>query len=271
MNTFHYSLLKCTADSKRQETVNIGIIVFKGKELDIRLLENSTKLQWFVNGIVEDCLSDITERYEFFTSHTETVEDKHKTIKSFGGPITIGGLGYFMAKSEKSYSQKINQLMMMLVEPPRTQRQTHRSMLATNIKKCFADKNLLGNKQDDILKHKVVPNYTLDEAADIKAEFMLKNGVYHLTETVDFNTQQSLPEKRRQTTDKLWTYAHAEKVLDNDVKRYFVYSANTVNESRNQGLIDLVVRDDAEIYNWESLDDQKKYIDIIEKYAHMSH
>lgn len=266
MNTFYYSLIKCTADAKRQETVNVGIVVFKGKEFDVRILENSTKLHWFVDENIENSLSDLAERYSFFTSHAETVQEKHEIIRSFRGPVGLGGLGFFTANTNRDYNQCVNRLMLTLVEPPKASRLHHRHQFSTTLREYFASRNLLGEKESDILRHKVVPNYMIDPALDIKAEFMLKNGIYHLTETLDFNVHRGLSEKRKQTAYKLLTFDRADKVfntLGEDIARYFVYSADRANEANATALLDLMEDNNVRLFNWESAADQKTYTEMM--------
>lgn len=270
MNTYYYSLIKCTTDAKRQETVNVGIVVFKGQEFDVRLLENSTKMHWFVDENIEDSLSDLAERYSFFTSHAETAQEKHEIIRSFRGPVGLGGLGFFSAKSEREYSQCVSRLMSMLVEPPKQPRSVNKHHFSTVLKDYFESKNLLGKKEQDILKHKVVPNFMIDRALDIKGEFMLKNGIYHLTETLDFNAHKGLAEKRKQTAYKLLTFDRADKVfgdLGSEVARYFVYSANAQNEANAKALLDLMEDNNASMFNWESASDQETYTNLIMTHA----
>lgn len=268
MSTYYYSLIKCTPDMKRQETINIGVVVFHNARLDVRLLQSASKLQLFATDAINDALNDIEERYNFFSKHADTPEEKHSALSMFNdGMIRLGGLGFFMATTNTAYESVLRRLLTTLVEPQKIGKSTHKPQFSTKLKTEFEKLNLLGNSDEDIAKHKVIANFMLDETADIKAEFMLKNGVYHLTETVDFNTQQSLPDKRRQTTDKLWTYSHAEKVLKDSVERYFVYSASVKNESRARPLIDLVIGNNTHIFNWESMDDRKQYIDTIQKHA----
>lgn len=272
MSTFYYSLIKCMPDIKRQETINIGVIIFRKEGLDVQMIKSHNKLQLFATDATTDALTDIEERYTFFSQGADSPQDKHSALSLFNDQlIKLGKLSFFMAKDERDYQKNLNYLMKTLVEPLKSAKNNQKTYFVTKLKNEFEKLNLLGNSDEDITKHKVIANFMLDEAANIKAEFMLKNGAYHLTETVDFNTQQGLSEKRRQTTDKLWTYSHAQSVLESEVKKYFVYSADKINEERNQGLIDLAERGNAEIYNWESKADQIKYIDTIQKYAHMNH
>ena len=113
---YYYSVIKCTPCIKRCETVNIGIVVFCQGELKIRLAITTSKFLALENDFIRDELSDLRERWNFFTRALSSPEEKHAAItspKRIG--IWCGGLGFLTVENTDELDRKIQDLMSKLV------------------------------------------------------------------------------------------------------------------------------------------------------------
>lgn len=251
------------ADAKRQETINIGLIVFRPEGLDVRMLENISKIRLFDSNFDIHQIQALKEQYEFLCRNIESPETQLETLNLFKSRVYVSKPGEFLLDHQNQYESKIISLFKQLVaqiKAPSTH--TGKSKFTTSLKNTFKDLKLLANTPSELSQHKIVHNYHINEESGITADFLLKNGAFHLTETIDYDVNIATA-KLRETSLKLMTFIEGQRSLDGDVKNYFVYKASSDKELEMSAQINLARSHSNEVFNFSSDNDKDKYFNII--------
>ena len=122
--------------------------------------------------------------------------------------------------------------------------------------------SLLADDISEITKGKIVPNYPIDSGSGLTADFMVKNGKYHMSEVIDFNVNDTKA-KFKETTMKVMTFVEGRKNLDDEVKCYFVYSA--IPQKMGDVISHLNLAEDYsdQVFNLNSKDEAAKYFELM--------
>jgi hypothetical protein len=106
--------------------------------------------------------------------------------------------GYFHYLTDADYDTQIKWLLSVAADPRSvkpTELRKPKSRLFIELRNTFKAYGWLGESSRDIENHKVVTNYPVSLDEDLSAEFAMKNGILHLTETVDFRA--GVPSSKR--------------------------------------------------------------------------
>lgn len=265
---FDYALIRYTPNPKRGETINVGLIVFLNTGIDVRVLNSSAKVR-MLDGLSSQV--DITKLQESMLKLSQlatTPDQQYDLLSKFNSGVFLSGKAKFAIDDMGQYQDKVAKLFSDLVKPFASKEKiTHTARLATQLKNKFATLDILAKDASDLSRHKIVPNYPLSEKTGICADFLLKNGVYHLTEVVDFNTND-IQAKFKETSLKIITFMAGQKELNGEVKRYFVYSATVRKEAEITHHLNLVDDYCEKMFNVDSKEDYAKYFGMIAEYAH---
>ncbi|MCY1528906.1 hypothetical protein D9M68_640290 [compost metagenome] len=181
----------------------------------------------------------------------------------------LSSLGFFSAANHDEASLKVNKLMADLVIPPKPKMTRERgARIITNLRNLFRNHNLFSESLDDILNHRVVEKFPISERANLHADFALKNGVYHITETIDLGTKDASV-KFKEAGLKSFIMAKAKLELGNETKCYAVYSASAADEKDKSEAIELLSEGSDYSFNLRSQKDMMNYIQRMEEAAGM--
>ena len=263
MQNFKYSLIRYIPNPMRGEMVNIGIVVFT-PNLDVRLLKSTSKFRMLDN---ETTISDINKFEKTFHKIGDKVDSPESFVKRlscFTSSVIVSAPATFSISHSSQYESKVSNLFNTLVKPFATREKVARnSRLVTNLKKKFASIEILASDASQLNEHKIVSNYVLNESNGISADFLLKNGKYHLTEVIDYDVVDKRS-KFKETTMKLMTFVEGQKSLDGELASYFVYSASTSTEREVAQQINLAEDYSTKIFNLASRNDEAEYFQIIQ-------
>jgi hypothetical protein len=184
---------------------------------------------------------------------------------SLGGGISLSAPGMIEAHGQPAEAL-LDELLRDLVAAPtkRRLRDPQSSRLHTELRQVFRQAKILGTKPGDIAKHLVVPNFPIDPDVGLFAEFALRNGQLHITETVDFRLS-TLSSKRQEAQAKTLLLVQAlERVGSKDLKRYVVVTGASPQAQASMNLLerhadDFIVR--------ESEQDWRRYVDAMHRAA----
>ncbi len=232
MNWFNYAIIRYTPDYKRGETINVGLIVFKKNDVDVRILENPSKMRMFGGQLTQEYLFDFKDAIRELSSTVHTPEEKYNFLSDIAhGIISLSGMGKFLIDDLHQYEAKVSRLFNELVKPIHVRAHEEKiPRLTTELKHKFAALDILAKDVSELSKHKVVPNYPINEDMGLHADFLLKNGIFHVTEVVDFNVND-VQSKLKETSFKMLTFMQSKMILTEPVACYFVYSASAVREN----------------------------------------
>ncbi|PKQ42899.1 hypothetical protein CXP40_04845 [Pseudomonas sp. YY-1] len=267
MLKFDYAILKYMPDSKRGEVVNFGLVIYLETGLDIRVLSSAAKLR-LIDG--ESSLEDIEsfkDSLKSISSYCSNKEDLHSLLQVFKGSAYVSDSGFFMIDHIQQYESKVLKLFSDLVKPYSIkERQTRVSRIHTILKHRFESMNLLAKDIGELSTHKVVHNYPINDKSGFTADFLLKNGRFHITEAIDFNVNDT-NSKFKEATMKVMTFMEGKKFLGDDSACYFIYSATAIKEKEIIPHLNLASDYSDKVFNLESKEEETSYFNLISSLA----
>jgi hypothetical protein len=267
MITYDYALVKYTPNPKRGEIINIGIIIFKNNDFDLRLLSGAAKLRLLDGTSSTDDILSIEKAINDAKPHCKNQKEFLSFLDLFRSSFSIGKMAKFQIDHEQQYEAQITRLFNDLVKPYSARESFVRtSRIQTLVKNKFESLNILAKSDDELSYHKVVQNYTLNEKSGFSADFLLKNGRYHISEVIDYNVND-LNSKFKETTLKVMTFMEGKKHLGDNTGCYFVYSAAPEIEQQIQSHLNLADDYSESMFNIASKQDERRYFDMISKLA----
>ncbi|MDF2777703.1 MAG: putative phage-related protein [Enterobacteriaceae bacterium] len=229
MKTFKYSLIRVTPNLEKGETINVGLIVYRDNELDIRMINSVSKLRALDKGLSLDYLEDLTSS---FYELSKSINDLTLFPRLFKGSLSLSDFGVFTVSEKDSYDRKINELMNRLVNPQKTQHRRMNRKIFFDIKDTFIKQGIFGKHGEDLYDHKVVANYPVSSSEGLIADFLLKNGKYHLTETIDFRSE-NIKKQMGEAAVSALTISKAAEVFNHNIDSFVIYAAETTSQEKN--------------------------------------
>ncbi|MDP4300367.1 DUF3037 domain-containing protein [Leptothrix discophora] len=265
-----FSVVRFQPDMQRHEVANVGILLFGPDGPQIRIAANLTKLLALDPNLslqeVHNSAADLVR----FLGHLWRGGAEPAQMCAAAGSGLAGLLltppGVISADAHDLESV-LDDLEHRLVSAPAKRRAIKESTnrLNTELKTLFRQDGILGRAPDDISNHLVVPNFPIDPDTGLFAEFALRNGRLHVTETVDFRVGSNSEKKREAQAKTLLLVQALEKVGRQDLQRYVVVSG--VTDAWAQPSVTLLSRHSDLLVVRESADDWSSYLDRIKKAA----
>lgn len=258
----NYSVIALHPNAERSEVVNVGILIRNGNDWDVRIASDASKVQALNPRFPDGGLVSVAVTLQSLLRPINSLVDARLYLSQIGGnPGLQEFIGQFAANDLSEYESEVSWLLAELVTPPTLPRDAivkaapeHR--LRTKLRTHFKRKRLLGTK-DEIDAHKIVEKFPIEATKGLFAEFALKNGGMHITETVDFDVSESSERsKRLEAQAKTLILAAARNFLGEKTKTYVVVSGS--NRRAAQTSISLL-EDYAEVFALESAADMDSY------------
>lgn len=260
---YRYAVLRAMPDKLRGEVVNVGLVVVtpEGK-VDIEIPDQMNKVAALDSELKHPVIADMASEIGFLTDIESNSVNKEPLIEmACTGILRCSTFSDFRIDSPDQYRKRVNDLLKLLVLPVRHKRKATAPRITTKIKRLFEKRDILG-AAGDIDKHLVVPQFPIDTERGFKADFALKNGVMHITQTIDMNTTDQ-SQKHAQAALHGLTLDRALDVFGQETRRYVVYSATKKNQVVNQTL-NLLGDHTDEMFNLESSAETREYLELIE-------
>jgi hypothetical protein len=185
------------------------------------------------------------------------------------GPLELSQFGTFTAENQSFYEQRIAAIMQMLVEPEPavTRPKVKKTKLFTRLKKSFSDEGVLARETEGLDSRRIVMAYELDDG--LVADMVLRNGAYHVTETVDASGDEH--SFRKTVSDIAVSVLVLERARmhfgENSTKGRLVYTASTVLERVARPSLEAAQNQGTELINWESSSDRKSFVHLLSSMA----
>lgn len=265
---FDYALIRYTPNPKRGETINIGLVVFLKTGIDVRVLASSAKVRMVDGESSQLDIDQLRNSMQTLAMAVKTPDEQYQLLSSFNASLFLSKKNQFALDELSQYEDKIGRLFSDLVKPYAGKEKIIRnSRLTTKLKHKFASLDLLAKDTSELSKHKIVQNYPISEKMGLSADFLFKNGIYHLSEVVDFNVND-IQSKLKETSLKAMTFMVSHKELNEAVNCYFVYSASSEKENEITHHLNLVEDYSNRMFNISSNEDYKKYLSMISELTH---
>jgi hypothetical protein len=226
---FKYSLLRYQPHMSRHEVVNVGVVLFAPNGPEVRQVEDLKKLRMLDPNVsaaeVTRQIAALQHTLEHLYRQGCSAEEAVKFLSRGSMGPSCGTVGW-VEPGEKPVPDILDELMRELVLPPARQRAATegRSRLHTELRLMFNQAKMLGKEPGDISNHLVVPNFPIDADLGLFAEFALRNGRLHVTETVDFRVKDRAAKKREAESKAMVLVQALDTVGRDDLQCHVVIS-----------------------------------------------
>ncbi|MBS1050515.1 DUF3037 domain-containing protein [Gluconobacter japonicus] len=269
---YKFSLIRLSPDYMRGETLNIGVLVWHDKGVNVHYPRNLDKVKSLSQAIspesVLNILKGISNSFENMSEYGLNI-DSWKRVFFANGPISLSREGEFLAETENLYYDRVQSILLDYVIPeplPKILREK-KTKLLTHMKHCFRAARVLAKKSEDLSSHRLVSSVMIDDG--LNADLMLKNGKYHVIETVDAKNATDVT--RKIISDIGISSLVLERARmnfgENKTSSILVYSASSLVERHISPSLLAVEHRDTQLVNWESDADRSKFIKQISSIA----
>jgi hypothetical protein len=271
--SYSFSIVRVGASAPRDERLNVGIAVLEDERLDVRLPRTLAKLHALSNALDETTVraaaENLPEIYKLVATKNLGASDRLTQLRALS-PFEFSSPGEFIAGSREAYEAELEGLLRRLVDPepaPPKTRPKKPSHLATVLRKAFRKERILAQKGEELSAHRVLTNLVLAEG--FSADFVLKNGSFHVIETVDAAGPNASP--RKAVADIAVSALTIEQARihfgESETKGRLVYQASAATEAAADSALTAAEHQGIELVNWASQDDQRKLLVTVSSLA----
>jgi hypothetical protein len=268
---YKFAILRLVPFAHRGEALNVGVVVFAKDRLDIKLGASVFLLSYFgVQASTLDWLSDNLARND---DSSLSVEERAAEVRRFAG-VQLSDIGWFGTDDDNQYDPQVSEILSEYVDKPRKNRIRHsRTNISKDLRKTFKEFKIFSSKIEDLDRHKIIPNMPVGPSGKLHVDFLIKNGLYHATETIDFrHSEDAGPTELKNAALANVTFQHAREVLGiGRTKCYLVYAAPSLIESVVHPALEIARKDASDSFNLESREDKVRYLDTILAAAGVNH
>lgn len=224
MQVFDYSLIRVVPDLRRGEWVNIGVCVYHPGNLDVHLADSYNKVRALDPNVDLRLLRRLSQDWNSICEDLDGAITRQAILS--GLPfVHASPLAQFVCDPE-SYEEQVRLLLRDLIVPPLAIREKREPRLRATLKSHLIKAKLYSEDLSAISQHKVVANFPVMEEAKLFADFAARNGVMHITETIDFRVKRDqLRNRHGQAAIKSITLDKAGEIFP-DCKRNVVFAYN---------------------------------------------
>jgi hypothetical protein len=260
---YEYAIIRFVPEAFRGEQVNIGLVVLKDDHFDVRLhLQPSlisalgadpSKLTWIEDYLRENDNPELSDA------------ERWSLVGAFPG-FALSDIGWLTAETDEQYELRIDRVRRDYVDRPKAKSfRTRSSTLVREMRNVFRDYHIMGRQPEDVYRHKVVANVPVGPAGKLHVDFVVKNGVYHATETADFRRAlDSGVAELKEAALASFTLQYAREQLGQvGTKCYLAYAAPAVVEAALSPALQVAERGVDRLFNLESADQRRGYFDLM--------
>ncbi|MEO0441254.1 MAG: hypothetical protein AAF067_10290, partial [Pseudomonadota bacterium] len=216
---------------------------------------------------------ELPELYQFLKAESGSHElDIFEQMSKMGACKIVPG-GSFFAQSEMEYESRVHSLLRDLVEPEKAlipKPKKRRTKVKRDIEGRLRQIGILGKRGEELESHKVIPNHLIADGVEV--DLVLRNGSYHILETVDV-VQESISTKKVFSEIGFTTivFEQAKMVFGSDqIVPRLIYQASANLESLAAPALAAVEHQGIELINWESATDRNRLVEILANLASSS-
>ena len=268
---YSFAIIQFSPGGSRAERLNVGLAVLKDENIDVRVGRKLEKIKAISSAVdlsvLRHSLENLKLTYEQTRNIGATVEQRIQLLSQMS-PLSLSKLGKFVATDAAAYESRVESTMRALVDPEPATRSIRekRSGLFTQVKRAFRSQGVLAHKDEDISSHRIVPDVELDEG--LIADLVLKNGHYHVVETVDVATDKNARKVVSDIAVAALVLERARMKFGNSNTRpTLVYNASSIVESIATPSLEAAEHGGAVLVNWASVDDRGRFVHLLASLA----
>lgn len=224
MEVFDYSLIRAVPDPRRGEWANIGVCVYLRGNLDVHLTDSYNKVRALDPNVDLRILRRLSQDWNSICEGVDSSAMRQAILA--GLPFVHASPVAQFACDLESYEEQVRLLLRDLIVPPLAIREKREPRLRATLKSHLIKAKLYSEDPSAISQHKVVANFPVMEEAKLFADFAARNGVMHITETIDFRVKSDqLRNRHGQAAIKSITLDKAGEIFPN-CRRNVVFAYN---------------------------------------------
>ena len=258
-----YAIVRFVPETFRGEFINIGLVAFRDYDLDVRLYPQSSMFKALgVDPATLEWFPDLARKVD---DSSLSVEQRWESLRRIPG-FALSERGWLAADTTDEYEIRIDRIFADYINRPKIQKVTKRATtLVRELRQVFREYHVMGKNSDDIARHKVISNMAVGPAGKLHVDFVVKNGVYHATETADFRTAHDAgTSELKEAAFAAITLQCARVALGPEgTKCYFVYSASPLVETVVSPALQQTEPTTDHKNKQESNEQRRAYLDLI--------
>lgn len=270
----HYSLLAMRPDPERIDVLCVGAVVRTDDGAWTVLTPGATKLEALGYHSASRRLLAMATNLRQLLDEVDSLAAARAMLAQLRSTLSLNEFeGFFAFESVADFQHQLQAITAESIAVPQAQPEYKVEVVArpatpkvkARLRRHFRTMGILANAGDTNADHRVVPNYPLSAKHGLKAEFALKNAVWHITETVDFDVaSEGVRNKTFEAQAKCLVLRAAQDILGPKTKRYIVLNGSDAAHAANS--VDLLSTVGT-LFMTESDEDMTNYLDLIAKAA----
>ena len=262
--TYHYVVLRLAPDRMRGEVINVGIVLFQdGAKPRTLIMATLNKLRAIDAAWDSQRLSAWAANIDTIVSSRNSAREQVQALGRFGF-CEPEAVGMFTADSQAKLLEQIAAIKVAYVanraraEKPKREKRTR---LQTALRDQFERMQVLGHAADDVANHLVVPNLPVPAYPELKNDFVYKNGVYRITQTIDYHVApDSLHQKLQEACVKSTAAELSVKQYGPNTQRYAVVDIPEEFKDAADAHIDLLLAQGFEVFHFNQPPEMERYL-----------
>ncbi len=262
--TYHYVVLRLAPDQTRGEVINVGIALFS-KDEGARVLTMAT-----LNKLRAIDASWDSQRLTAWAQGVRMVLDNERGIAAQTQALARFGfcepdaIGMFTADTPDDVAKRLQTIKATYVANKANEdrpKREKRTRLQTALRDQFKKMHVLGNDTEDLAKHLVVANVPVPSHSELKTDFVYKNGVYRITQTIDYHVApDSVHNKLAEACVKSTAAELAMKAYGPETQRLAVLDIPQGMEDATDAHVDLLLAQGFEVFHFGDNTSMAEYL-----------
>ena len=264
--SYNFAIIRFAPDDVRGERLNIGAIILENDRIDVRTTRRLERVKALSEALDFESLAELIDNIVDLDAQNRAdgIVDYQERLSKLAriGPLSVSHAGTFVAESQSAYEARIASILKMLVEPEQAPKRLRKkkSPLFSQIKRMFQNERVLARPAEGLESHRIVPYYELDDG--LVADLVLRNGAYHIIETVDASGDEH--SRRKAVVDVALSALVLERARmkfgEQSTRARLVYTASAALEHIAQPSLEAAEHQGAELINWASADDRNRFV-----------
>lgn len=272
--TYHYVVLRLAPDQMRGEVINVGIALFPTDEA-ARVVTMATlnKLRAIDATWDAQRLFAWTQGVQMVLESASSIAAKTQALARFGF-CEPDSVGMFAADTPEEVALRLKAIKATYIANKANEdrpKREKRTRLQTALREQFKKMHVLGNDTDDIANHLVVANVPVPAHSELKNDFVYKNGVYRITQTIDYHVApDSVHQKLAEACVKSTAAELAMKTYGPETQRLAVLDIPQGLEDATDTHVDLLLAQGFEVFHYGDKQSMSEYLKRATPTAHIS-
>lgn len=256
---YEFVVLRLTLDPMRGETINVGLVIFNPDgHISIRIRGALNKIRSLDTDWGKSQIRELEEHVLSVAATLATTEERIEALATLG-LCRPGQPGFFFA-NKTEVAREIRDLESMYVVPAGSNQRLPANALLKELMAKLRGMSLLGTSIDDLEHHLAVPHVPIPDNPDLKGDLVYKNGVYRVTQTVDYRVAPKFAHRKiQEVCVKVMATTQAAKHWGADLKKFAVIQVPDAIADIADSHIDLLLADGYNIFHFDRRDDLARY------------